>query len=192
MPVLLVDRDPVLVSIDQQRLADLGIPSEVVHDHAAGFYGPRGIMWAALVVPDGWQDALPDELPVPEEWDDEMWARAENDSSEEMPEHARPVQIGDSMMAGLVAAFFFWCPFLLTTIATVIYQGARARPALHEYLPNAIHALPPLLLTGLVGGLVAPEIGRRLSLKEGLIAIAWIVVAIYFNFPAILIQILRR
>ncbi|MGC4013783.1 MAG: hypothetical protein QM755_04585 [Luteolibacter sp.] len=191
MPVLLVDRDPMLISIDQQRLADLGIPSAVVHEHSAGFYGPRGVMWAALVVPEGWQDALPDDLPVQEEWDAELWARAESDDTAERPEHARPVSIHDSLMASMVVAFLFWCPFLLMTFAAIAHESSKSRPIPRGHIPNAFEALLPVVVMGLVGGLLAPQIGRRLRTEEGLLTISWIVVAMYFNLPGILIVILR-
>jgi len=191
MPVLLVDRDPVLVSIDQQRLADLGIPSEVVHDNAAGLYGPCGIMWAALVVPEGWQDELPEDLPVQSEWDDEAWALAENDSSEERPEHARPVEMDDCVIAGLVSAFFVWCPFFVMAVTSIIHGQQRGSHRVSpQYVPNAIGAFSALLVIGVIGGLLTPGIGRRLRLEEGRLTFGWLVVALYFNLPGLLLGIL--
>ncbi|BCU75349.1 hypothetical protein [Luteolibacter sp. LG18] len=186
MPVLLVDRDPVLVSIDQQRLADLGIPSAVIHDHAESFYGPRGVMWLSLAVPEGWQEALPDELPVQEEWDAAAWEQAQQDSSNERPEHSRPISITACIGCGVVLAGLCWIGIDGAPLAGRMYELSKEPGAtpfqdriVWLHLQNAI----PLLGLGAVCGSLASAIGQCLGSSVGRVLLAALLAFFYYGFP---------
>lgn len=185
MPVLPVYRDPVLISIDRQRLNDLGIPAEPGHECLSTFYGAFGVITPVLIVPEGWQDALPDGEPEVE-WNMAEWEAAENDSADERPEHSRHISLHDAIATGAILGAVAWlisdAPGLIQHFYALSENGGLGRsgdPVLIESLTRAIY---PIAL-GAGAGATAPVLSRLFRNRRSFHLLACLFFFVYYIAP---------
>lgn len=162
MPVLLTERDPVLISIDLQRLEDLGIPAVAGHESVNTLYGVFGVMRPVILVPPGWVDVLEEHGPIETEWDEDAWARAcEDDSAEVQPD--APLPLGAGMAIGTLLAAGCWLALDGVDCISLLYQGSKAiaySPLQDTTVIGHLKALLPMVLIGAVAGGLAPLVNR--------------------------------
>jgi len=189
MPVLHVDRDPVLISIDRQRLADLGIPSEPGHECMASFYGLLGIMRPVLIVPEGWETMLPDKLPVQEEWNEAEWEGAMDDSTNELLAHRRPVPLMARIhAAAAVCVIVGGITLAFQLIGMVVYELFKSRhdifgdvPPHEGIIPEAVFMAVGILLLSPIFGCLSLVAGKVLRHPYGIQVVAFLVLFFLYN-----------
>lgn len=188
MPILPVYRDPMLISIDRQRLNDFGIPAEPGHENLFAMWGAFGVITPVLIVPQGWQDALPD-TPPEEEWDLTAWEAASHDSSNERPQHSSHLSSGTTIGVAVLLGALAWLISSGPTLIFYFHELSKAPQSSHEndsVLMENLIMFPLIIALTAAAGACAPALGKLFRNQPSM----WLIAGLAFFFIYILPVIL--